>query len=243
MQVTQFHTETILFLPGLFGDGLTSWAEVTKHIQSSYVVPQEPLCAVGRSPEALVEAYLPLLGQDSPVTIVGTSYGGMIAMLLAQERPEAVSRVIIADSGGFNAANSGHAFDRHDTDGYAAKLAHVIYHNPDKIRLNDLYRLQDTLKKHKRNVARLMNVANSDLSAPKHLEALGKLGVPVHAIWGECDVVTPLSAAEFSLKKFGATIDVIPDSGHSPMCESPLEFAELVNRRLSRDAMLVELAS
>ena len=245
MDITQLRNEsTVLYLPGLFGGGW-SWDEVVKRVYCrNNVVVQDPLCAIGKSPEALVQAFVALIDREIEglVTLVGTSYGGMVAMMVAQERPDRIERVILSDSAGFNVAETGYAFDRHDLQGYARKLANTIYHHPHKIRLVDLERLASTLKDHTRAVARLMNVANTDMSAPQHLAALHDLNVPVHAVWGANDLVTPIEAAELTLRRHGATIDLIDECGHSPMCECPAEFAELLNLRVTRQPVELQLA-
>lgn len=245
MEITQFSNEsTVLYLPGLFGGGW-SWDEVVKRVYCrNNIVVQDPLCAIGKSPEALVQAFVALIDReiDGPVTLVGTSYGGMVAMMVAQARPERIERVILSDSAGFNVAETGYAFDRHDLQGYARKLANTIYYHQHKIRLIDLERLASTLKDHTRAVARLMNVANTDMSAPQHLAALNELKVPVHAVWGANDLVTPIEAAELTLRRHGATIDLIDECGHSPMCECPAEFAELLNLRVTRQPVEFQLA-
>lgn len=240
MEVTQFKNHSsVLYLSGLFGGGW-SWDEVIKHVYcANNIVIQDPLCAISNDPENLVAALRPVLSSIGvPVTIVGTSLGGLIAMQLACDMPEYIEQVVISDSAGFNVVDLGYPFDRHNIDDFSLKLANSIYHDPDKIRFIDLERLRETLRAHIRSVARLMNVGNKSLIAE---DLLKQIEVPVRAIWGANDSITPLSAAELLFRRYGVEVNLIDNCGHSPMCEAPEEFAMCLNKLVSRQPMELQL--
>lgn len=244
MEATLFQSSsTVVYLPGLFGGGW-AWEQVVGLVNTSdYVVVQEPLCALGRSPEKLLEELEPILQEISgQVTLVGTSYGGLLGMMMAANHPDRVERVVIADSAGFNYAETGFKLDRHNIAQWAQNLADVIYFDLSKVRRIDVERGIRDGQSHLRSIAALMNAANKHLDGEKYLARLQELEIPVHAIWGAEDTITPLSMAELALRRHGATIDVIPNSGHSPMCETPAEFAACLNRFVVRDPVGLQLA-
>jgi pimeloyl-ACP methyl ester carboxylesterase len=75
----------------------------------------------------------------------------------------------------------------------------------------------------------LLGVAR-DLAGSRLAESeIAGITAPTLLIWGSADTVTPLANAE-QLKALipGATLNVIPDSGHQPMEESPQAFNALL---------------
>lgn len=92
----------VVFLHGLFGQG-KNWTSIAKNLSESHRVLLLDLPHHGRSswPErfdfvqtaALVADELP----DEPVTLVGHSLGGKVAMVLALLHPERVERLCVAD--------------------------------------------------------------------------------------------------------------------------------------------------
>ncbi len=76
----------------------------------------------------------------------------------------------------------------------------------------------------------------------KVLPSCLKDGDHFHAIWGKQDTVTPLNSAMGLLRKHGVPVDIIDKCGHSPMCESPKEFAmHLSDLLVSRQPMKLKL--
>lgn len=93
----------VVFCHGLFGQG-KNWTQIAKALSDRYRLLLLDMPNHGRSPwtesfdyaEAadLVAAELP---HDEPVTLVGHSMGGKIAMLIALRRPGLVERLCVVD--------------------------------------------------------------------------------------------------------------------------------------------------
>lgn len=93
----------MVFLHGLFGQG-RNWTQIGKRLAGEHRVELIDLPHHGRSPwperfdfaetAAMVVASLP---DEEPVTLVGHSLGGKVAMVLALLYPARVDRLVVAD--------------------------------------------------------------------------------------------------------------------------------------------------
>lgn len=93
----------VVFLHGLFGQG-KNWTTIGKALATDHRVLLVDLPHHGRSPWAerwdyrdVVEQVAGLWAADDPVTLVGHSLGGKVAMLLALLHPELVERLCVVD--------------------------------------------------------------------------------------------------------------------------------------------------
>jgi pimeloyl-ACP methyl ester carboxylesterase len=96
---------SLLFLHGLFGCAM-NWHSIARHFEPDWHVIVPDLRNHGRSPhgaetgyEAMAGDVLSLmdqLGLDRVIPI-GHSMGGKVALSLAQQRPQAVERLVLAD--------------------------------------------------------------------------------------------------------------------------------------------------
>lgn len=93
----------VVLLHGLFGQG-KNWTGVAKQIAQRHRVLLVDLPHHGRSPwpehfdfaQTAAEVVATLPG-DEPVTVVGHSLGGKVAMMLALLHPDRVERLVVAD--------------------------------------------------------------------------------------------------------------------------------------------------
>ncbi|WGX94833.1 alpha/beta fold hydrolase [Nocardioides sp. L-11A] len=96
----------VVFLHGLFGQG-KNWTGVAKQLAERHRVLLVDLPHHGRSPwpdrfdfagaAGDVLATVSAAGGDEPITLVGHSLGGKVAMVLALLHPERVERLCVAD--------------------------------------------------------------------------------------------------------------------------------------------------
>ncbi|TNM47143.1 alpha/beta fold hydrolase [Nocardioides albidus] len=93
----------VVFLHGLFGQG-KNWTGIAKQLSAEHRVLLVDLPHHGRSPwperfdfVAAAEDVLAVLPPEEPVTLVGHSLGGKVAMVLALLHPERVGRLCVAD--------------------------------------------------------------------------------------------------------------------------------------------------
>lgn len=97
------HGSRVVFLHGLFGQG-RNWTAIGKALAGDHRVQLVDLPHHGRSPWAdhfdyadVVAQVAGLLSADDPVTLVGHSLGGKIAMLLTLLHPDLVERLCVVD--------------------------------------------------------------------------------------------------------------------------------------------------
>lgn len=96
---------SLLFLHGLFGSSI-NWNSIARHFEQDWHIIVPDLRNHGRSPHSDEMSY-PLMAQDvlllldqlgiEQVIPIGHSMGGKAALILAQQRPENVERLVIAD--------------------------------------------------------------------------------------------------------------------------------------------------
>jgi pimeloyl-ACP methyl ester carboxylesterase len=97
------HGSPIVFCHGLFGQG-KNWTTIAKALGADHRVLLLDMPHHGRSPWSDHFDYLEMadqvaaaLPEDEPVTLVGHSMGGKLAMVLALRRPELVARLCVVD--------------------------------------------------------------------------------------------------------------------------------------------------
>ena len=94
---------TVVFCHGLFGQG-RNWTQIGKELSQDHRVRLVDMPNHGRSEWVDTLDYLDLadrvaglFSDEDPVTLVGHSMGGKIAMVLALRRPELVERLCVVD--------------------------------------------------------------------------------------------------------------------------------------------------
>src|SRR4051794_40995810 len=97
------HGSPIVFCHGLFGQG-KNWTQVAKAFASDHRAVLVDLPHHGRSPwhehfdfVDIADQVAGLLAEDDPVTLVGHSLGGKVAMILALRHPALVARLCVVD--------------------------------------------------------------------------------------------------------------------------------------------------
>jgi pimeloyl-ACP methyl ester carboxylesterase len=97
------HGSPIVFCHGLFGQG-RNWTQIGKALAGDHRVLLVDLPHHGRSQWSEKFDYLDIADQvaglmsaDDPVTLVGHSMGGKVAMILALRHPELVARLCVVD--------------------------------------------------------------------------------------------------------------------------------------------------
>jgi pimeloyl-ACP methyl ester carboxylesterase len=97
------HGSPIVFCHGLFGQG-RNWTQIAKAFASDHRSVLVDLPHHGRSPWQehfdfleIADQVADLLSKDEPVTLVGHSLGGKVAMVLALRHSELVERLCVVD--------------------------------------------------------------------------------------------------------------------------------------------------
>ena len=175
-----------------------------------------------------------------PRPLVGMSLGGLTALLVAHDRPDLVSALVLIDiTPGVNADKARHITDfvngPTSFDDFDALLERTKQHNPTRsesslrrgIMHNALQRADGSW------VWRHQQHGKSELQAPEVgdlWEKLSELSMPVTLIraMGAGSVVDDDDEAEFLRRQPTATIVHVADSGHSVQGDQPLVLAALL---------------
>tara|TARA_R110002167_G_scaffold66552_3_gene188327 strand:+ start:926 stop:2356 length:1431 start_codon:yes stop_codon:yes gene_type:complete len=191
------------------------------------------------------------------VTVIGHSMGAAISLRFASEFPNMVERLIMVDTAGVLQRS---VFVRHMTqmpdryewlakyqqrfnfiDTAVSRFNRFINSvsgsvlsqmdklpDPTQVLLQNKF-AQKYVYKDRPTLNAAIGLINEDFS-----QAIDKLLVPTHIIWGEYDRVAPLRTGE--LLQFhldNAELNVIQDAGHVPMKDKPTEFMQKLNYALN----------
>ncbi len=162
---------------------------------------------------------------DGPVSLVGNSFGGHVALRLALDYPELVDSLILAGSSGLIEKTMVKGAQIRPSREWLAEKLEELFYDKSNVREEDLDRAHAELSVRggARAMVRLSRSARHD-----HLgDRIKDIKSPVLLVWGRQDVVTPPEAAE----QFANSL---PDSrmvwfdkcGHAPMMEWPEKFAQ-----------------
>ncbi|XP_057502786.1 uncharacterized protein LOC130786513 [Actinidia eriantha] len=174
-------------------------------------------------------------------SVVGTSYGGMVAYHMGAMWPERVEKVVIASSGVnmrvrdnvdlLNRANA-HKIEELLLPAKAAQLRALLglavyrrtYYMPDFL-LNDvIHKLYTENRKEKMELLRGLTLGRDNIVN------LSPLQQEVLIVWGEHDQIFPLEKATELKELLGekARLEVIKNTAHVPQIENPGRFNNIV---------------
>lgn len=172
-------------------------------------------------------------------TVVGVSLGGYVALALAQEHPDVVAGLVLANTRADEddaAARTGReqAIDTVRIDGLDAYLATVL---PRLLAMSATPEVWERAQA----IAQLQDpdavcqALEALRDRPDRRAGLEEIAVPTTVIVGSDDVVTPRDAAEAMADAIsGATLASIDGAGHLSALERPAEFAALVATTIGR---------
>jgi pimeloyl-ACP methyl ester carboxylesterase len=232
---------TVVFLHGLVMDNLSSFyftlanpialqAEVVLYDLRGHGMSERP--ASGYAVQDMVAdlgGLLDALGLRRPVTLVGNSFGGQLALTFAARHPARVAGLILIDG--------------HDGgDGWSARMAATLALRGDERDRKIAESFQSWLGRHserkRTRLARsaqalvertslLSDVADPTASAPLDDAALSRIHCPVLAIYGESsDVRTRGEHLARSLPD--CTFDIVPGCSHSVLWEATARVRQRV---------------
>ncbi len=188
-----------------------------------------------------VHAFLQKLGVTKCV-IIGNSLGGLIAAAYTVEYPDAVEKLILIDPAGYPIENAkgslGFTLGRIPViknlltiitpKSMVRKSMEDVYGNPALVTDSLVEQYRDmTLRKGNRDalVVRLNMQQDWDTLQVKKIQA------PTMIIWGQKDNLIPVSNAyKFQRDLKHPHLEILPESGHVPMEETPQKVIALVER-------------
>lgn len=216
----------VIFIPALLCDEAMYSdviADLGDAIQAQVMLSPKP---------SLVDSVTDILSRAPPTfALVGTSYGGSLALALALAAPQRVTALWLmgcnaapAQPGGPDLAAALEA----NADRVIDRLAGLVVHK-------DATAAAATYKEMARRLGGSVGAAQARAAATREDASarLGLLTMPTLLLWGAQDALSPLSYAEALAKGLPrARLEVLQDCGHLPTLEKPIESAALFRQLL-----------
>jgi pimeloyl-ACP methyl ester carboxylesterase len=160
-----------------------------------------------------------------PVTLVGNSFGGHVALRLARYHPELVKALVLAGSSGLIERTMVRGAPVRPSREWLEEKIGELFYDKSKMSPGDVDRAYKVLnaKGGARAMVKLSKTARRNYLG----DELCDIRCPTLLIWGKQDIVTPPSAAQGFMDLLpDARIAWIDNCGHAPMLEAPEIFAE-----------------
>jgi pimeloyl-ACP methyl ester carboxylesterase len=252
----------VVLLHGL-GASIVTWAYNIRPLAERYAVYAVDLPGHGDSAKpdssynleegvAFLSTFLKALRLEG-AALIGNSMGGLLALATAERHRELTRALVLVDSAGLGRELAwplrigalpvvGPAME------YLAvknrrRLMRLVFHHPDRIAPHiyaELFRIRKLAGSSRTMVRALRNGVNL-LGLRPHLrllhDILADLPIPTLLIWGEEDVIIPVTHARQAAWRYpDLDLCVIPDTGHWPHMEQPQEFNNRVMAFLDQNA-------
>ncbi len=215
------------------GDQSGTWAPVAKDLVGEYTLVVPDLAGHGDSSPrrgpiqvgeilAGVEAVVAAEARSRPVTVVGNSLGGWMALLLAHRHPAWVERVVVVSGGAIRGQNTEVKVIPGNREEARATVAAT--RDPNSPPVPDF--VLDDIVRHARR-GPLGRFASTSAGMSDYLldGRLHEVQVPVELLWGESDRLMPLDYARRLAEGLPrARLTTIPRCGHVPQVECPAAF-------------------
>lgn len=251
------HRVSVLLIHGVGNEGSRVWGHLVPVLAQKYHVVTFDLPGFGRSSKknvlysppfyaAYIKWVVKKYVRKRPFMVIGHSLGGAIALCHASLYPENLQRLILVDVSGVihrqaltqhimeNNANHRNGlmkiplklFGKLKSKTMGAIEFHSLSDNIDKV-LNSPTLRERILDANPQKIAGLA-LANYDFS-----RLIYGLNIPAIILWGENDPITPIRTGKLlSYVLNNARFQVIPDTGHNPICERPAYFNRTIQNAL-----------
>ena len=178
------------------------------------------------------------------LSLVGSSAGGLMVGLFALEYPEIVDRLVLVGSGGLGKRVScflrmislpilGDLFYQPWLHQRMGTTKRIFYQPPpfmDEV-LTELHRVR-SLPGSKRAALRSIRSSINYFVLKRHryiVDRLKECPVPLMTVWGEKDIIIPISQADMVRRELpNSIVHTMPECGHWPHMEKPEEFNRLL---------------
>ena len=203
----------------------------------------EHLCYDPESGAQMLYDFARALGVER-LSLVGSSAGGLMVGLFALDYPEIVDRLVLVGSGGLGKKVSwflrfisvpvlGELFYQPWLHRQIGTTKKIFYQHPpflDDV-LTELHRVR-SLPGSRRASLRAIRSSINYFGLRRHRYIVGRLKespVPVMTVWGEQDIIIPISHADEIRQELpNSTVVTIPECGHWPHMEKSEEFNHLL---------------
>lgn len=224
----------LVFLPGLIGTN-EHWQLVVERVRHRFACTlfQPPLLKVGgelastqgwaRITSEFLRAFV-----QRPAILIGSSFGGHVALRTALFSPEMVKGIVLTGSSGMGEKSIISDSQVRATPDWCQRRISELYHDQSHVRESEIMRAFAELsdRGNARTMIRLSKSARRD-----HLtDELHLVKQPTLLVWGKQDIVTPPAAARaFNRCLPNSKIVWFDACGHVPMVEQPALFAEALS--------------
>ena len=225
-------SQNLLILHG-WGRSLGEWFPIAQKLSSNYTVTLLDLPGFGSSEEPpipwdtfdyanLVLEFMKKIEIENP-TILGHSFGGRIAAILAANNPDQVSSIILVDAGGIHIQSFVTKFKIFFYKLFVKPTKSLIPSRFKKLFGSDDYRtLSGTMR------TSFIKIVNQDL---RHL--FSNITLPVSIIWGSNDQVLPVEYVKIYKKLIPhAQVRIIWGADHSPHLSKSTDLAKALEEIL-----------
>lgn len=228
----------LLLLHGLFG-ALSNWQDVIEEFASEYrvIIPLLPIYDMPLTQAGVpglvsyVEGFVAATGLSAPVTLLGNSLGGHVALVYALKNPARVHRLVLTGSSGLFEDSMGGSFPKRGNYAYVKERVGYTFYDPaiaTQELVDEVFNVTNSNSKCLRIIAIARSAQRHNLS-----KELGKLQQPVLLVWGLNDTITPPPVAhEFARLLPRAELRFLDHCGHAPMMERPAAFNNCLRRFL-----------
>lgn len=176
------------------------------------------------------EAVLPLCEEGGPVVLVGHSFGGRVAVMLAAAHPEVVKGVVLTGTPLWRPAGS--AAPRAPFGYRVARRLNQIGIISD--RAMEARRRQSGSEDYKAAVGVMRDVlvkVIGETNDGTYRQALTEVRCPVELTWGALDTAAPVAVAEEAAQVItGAGLTVLPGIGHLTPTDAPDAIRDAIDR-------------
>ena len=179
------------------------------------------------------EAVRPLCEEGGPVVLVGHSFGGRVAVMLAAAHPEVVKGLVLTGTPLWRAAGS--APPRSPIGYRVARRLNRIGIISD--RAMEARRRQSGSEDYKAATGVMREVlvkVIGETNDGTYRHALSQVRCPIELTWGALDSAAPVAVAEEAARSItGAALTVLPGVGHLTPTDAPAAIRDAIDRLAS----------
>ena len=184
------------------------------------------------------------------IAVVGSSAGGLVAGLLAVEHPERVTKLALAAPGGMGRGLAwglrlvsipliGDLVYRPWLFKKVGFTRRIFYRPPEVLEelLPEMYRMRELPGARAAMLRSIRSGINFRGLRDKSniLERLPEISVPFMTVWGQEDIIIPISHAQAVKRALPeSVVHIVPECGHWPQMEKPELFNRLLTDFLSQ---------
>jgi len=232
----------LVFIHGLLGlnEHWVPTAQALSHRARSIMVETPLLTLRGQeaSVQSVAEMTAALLDEivGEPAVLVGSSFGGHVALRMVLDRPDLARGLVLVGASGLYEVDFEGEFEQsmrmrdveiRPSRPWMQRKVAELFHDKTTIPEGVVDRVHAELS-HRRAARAIVKLSRS--SRKDHVGSqLERVEAPALVLWGRQDIVTPPRVAEeFAERLPDARLHWIDECGHAPMIEKPDEFTRAI---------------